>query len=483
MSERDRQNPYGRSEQQGGGYRSESNSPNYSGQSGQANQWQSDSSRQHGSDWQQDSSQRGGSDDHSSDYRFSGQGSQGGGDFGSREQGSGDYGSSNYGSSNYGRSQDFSRGASQDHRGGSNYRGQLNDADLRRDQRDASRNYERARGGYGPDHDRGAGYGQGRDWQSSQGQQNSATRGYAGRDYDASGGNDFGSFTSEDYGGRDFSNRGGVSGGARSSESYRPSYGVGAWLNRDDEDRQGRSNRSGGSGREDYGSWRQYGESRGFLERASDEVASWFGNEDASRRRDQDHRQDQQQGQSYGQQQSHRGRGPSNYTRSDERIREDANDHLTHDHHVDASHITVSVKDGELTLDGTVESRDAKRRAEDCVEHISGVKHVQNNLRVQDRSTSSSSYGSSGSGLAGTSSSSYGQSAGQTAGLGSSTTGSSGSSSGLSGSTAASTTGSTSTTTPSSTTSSTGGANTTEGIGSTATAGVGSTSRTSDKTS
>jgi osmotically-inducible protein OsmY len=111
-------------------------------------------------------------------------------------------------------------------------------------------------------------------------------------------------------------------------------------------------------------------ERRGFWDRAGDEVASWFGDEDAARRREQDHR----------------GRGPKDYTRSDERIREDANDRLTDDWRVDASNVTITVKDAEVTLDGTVASREAKRRAEDVVDNVSGVKHVQNNLRVQDMS-------------------------------------------------------------------------------------------------
>ena len=34
-------------------------------------------------------------------------------------------------------------------------------------------------------------------------------------------------------------------------------------------------------------------------------------------------------------------------------------------------------------LTGAVDSREAKRRAEDVVDNISGVKHVQNNLRVE----------------------------------------------------------------------------------------------------
>jgi hypothetical protein len=37
---------------------------------------------------------------------------------------------------------------------------------------------------------------------------------------------------------------------------------------------------------------------------------------------------------------------------------------------------------GEVTLTGTVESRYAKRLAEDLAESVSGVTHVQNNLRA-----------------------------------------------------------------------------------------------------
>ncbi|MFL5295297.1 MAG: BON domain-containing protein [Phenylobacterium sp.] len=80
----------------------------------------------------------------------------------------------------------------------------------------------------------------------------------------------------------------------------------------------------------------------------------------------------------------HRGRGPKNYTRSDDRIREDVNDRLSDDSWLDASEIEVQVSQCEVTLTGTVNSRDDKRRAEDIAEQISGVKHVQNNLRVQD---------------------------------------------------------------------------------------------------
>jgi osmotically-inducible protein OsmY len=131
------------------------------------------------------------------------------------------------------------------------------------------------------------------------------------------------------------------------------------------------------SGRYDTGHFgrgsRDYNEDRGFFERAGDEVRSWFGDEDADRRRDMDVRRAE----------SHRGRGPKGYQRSDERIREDINDRLTDDPHIDASDIEATVSDREVTLNGTVSSRFEKRHAEDLAESVSGVSHVQNNLRVQ----------------------------------------------------------------------------------------------------
>ncbi|HET9483310.1 MAG TPA: BON domain-containing protein [Xanthomonadales bacterium] len=86
----------------------------------------------------------------------------------------------------------------------------------------------------------------------------------------------------------------------------------------------------------------------------------------------------------YGQQgwQSHRGKGPQGYTRSDDRIREQVCEMLSDDDHIDATHIEVVVKNGEVILTGTVEDRRMKRLAEDLVERAPGVKDVQNQLRV-----------------------------------------------------------------------------------------------------
>jgi hypothetical protein len=49
---------------------------------------------------------------------------------------------------------------------------------------------------------------------------------------------------------------------------------------------------------------------------------------------------------------------------------------------IDASEIDVAVRNREVTLTGTVLTRTEKRRAEDIAESVSGVAHVQNNLRV-----------------------------------------------------------------------------------------------------
>lgn len=140
---------------------------------------------------------------------------------------------------------------------------------------------------------------------------------------------------------------------------------------RDDRHHEGRHHED--RHREDRGSEsRGSGQGRGWLERAGNEVASWFGLDDAGQYRREDERRAAQ----------HRGRGPRGYSRSDERIREDVSDRLADDAYVDASDIDITVSGGEVTLTGTVDHRMVKRRAEDIAESVPGVRHVQNNLRV-----------------------------------------------------------------------------------------------------
>ncbi|MCZ7573654.1 MAG: BON domain-containing protein [Ardenticatenaceae bacterium] len=79
------------------------------------------------------------------------------------------------------------------------------------------------------------------------------------------------------------------------------------------------------------------------------------------------------------------GRGPRGYQRSDERIREDVNERLTQHGQIDATEINVTVNNGEVTLEGTVDSRQAKRMAEDTAESVMGVRDVHNRLQVRQR--------------------------------------------------------------------------------------------------
>jgi hypothetical protein len=165
--------------------------------------------------------------------------------------------------------------------------------------------------------------------------------------------------------------------------------GPGGWDDHDRTERGGYSGRDRSlgemafgrdqSGRDDPG---HFGRSRaderrgGFFGRMGEEVASWFGGSD-----DEEHlrRLDLRDG-------AHRGRGPKSYQRSDERILEDVNDRLTEDPQLDASEVEVSVSGREVTLSGTVSNRYDKRRAEDLADSVSGVIHVQNNLRVRGTS-------------------------------------------------------------------------------------------------
>jgi hypothetical protein len=80
---------------------------------------------------------------------------------------------------------------------------------------------------------------------------------------------------------------------------------------------------------------------------------------------------------------NHRGKGPKGYTRSPERIKEDIYDKLHDDYLLDASNIEIDIKKDEVVLSGTVTDRHSKRRAEEDVEAISGVRNVENRIRVK----------------------------------------------------------------------------------------------------
>lgn len=260
-------------------------------------------------------------------------------------------------------------------------------------------------GNYGGGYNRGEGGGQGRERSRGYGSSGSGSGNYYGRgsDYDryfgGSGGRHYDSDRGTDYD-RGF---GGYASGrgsyGRDEDDDRYNYGGGGYSSRErgrDYDRGGHDRASYGRGGYERGyTGREYDrggrqghdrhdeDDRGWWNRASDEVRSWFGDEEAERRRRSDEMSNQGSEDYFGGR--HRGRGPKNYRRSDERIRDDVSDRLSDNDWLDASDIEVDVRDGEVTLSGTVESRYAKRLAEDLAESCSGVSNVQNNLRVKGR--------------------------------------------------------------------------------------------------
>ena len=77
------------------------------------------------------------------------------------------------------------------------------------------------------------------------------------------------------------------------------------------------------------------------------------------------------------------GLGPRGYRRSDENIFTDVVERLTRHGQLDAREIEVAVEDGEVTLRGTVDSRRAKRMAEDTADSVPGVFDVHNRLIIR----------------------------------------------------------------------------------------------------
>lgn len=182
------------------------------------------------------------------------------------------------------------------------------------------------------------------------------------------GGQDFGG---QGFGGQGFENRGfGQEGfGGRSMSSSRsdyPTMGEGQYnrANQGWGDEQGRYGSQGfQSGQGEYGRQERGGNGNGSSGMSSRESGRFSGV------------------------------GPSGFKRSDERLKEVVCERLSEDPWIDASNIDIAVKNGEITLSGTVPDRQTKYRAEEVVESVLGTGEVTNNIRIQ-KSTDRSSSGS-----------------------------------------------------------------------------------------
>lgn len=233
------------------------------------------------------------------------------------------------------------------------------------------REFGSSRGGYGGEHD-GGGFGQ-----SDVGHRN----------YGEGGGriSSHGQNTSRDQYGEQFGDDYGMEGGfgQRGRQAYRgPQYARGGDLQRGygsdiPEGRSSSRGRQGAGG--DFGMGGLHGSSEddfGGLERSRQ--ASGLGTQRSYGAGDFD---PGIPGGRYSSAVSHRGKGPKGYRRSDERIREDVCERLTEHGYLDASEIDVEIKEGVVTLSGSVEDRQSKRLAEEVAESVSGVKDVHNLIR------------------------------------------------------------------------------------------------------
>ena len=81
-------------------------------------------------------------------------------------------------------------------------------------------------------------------------------------------------------------------------------------------------------------------------------------------------------------QQKHKGVGPAGYDRSDEDVQAAVNEALTDDAMLDPTNVIVSVRDGVVTLEGSVVNDASRSRAEECAMSVHGAHRCDNNIKV-----------------------------------------------------------------------------------------------------
>lgn len=152
-----------------------------------------------------------------------------------------------------------------------------------------------------------------------------------------------------------------------------------------------------GYGRQEFGSsgyggeFGQYGGQYGGGQSSPGQQGGWSGQSGSS--------SGQLGSQPYGQrsQGSRTRQGPKNFVRSDERIREAVCERLSEEDSVDISEVSVDVKEGCVTLEGSVPERRMRHTIEDIADSCWGVKDVENRVRVQSQSSQSGSTAGEGS--------------------------------------------------------------------------------------
>jgi len=70
-------------------------------------------------------------------------------------------------------------------------------------------------------------------------------------------------------------------------------------------------------------------------------------------------------------------------TRNDVKIKKDVAVQLSRDNQVDSGTVNVEVKDGEVTLSGTLPSLSVSMAAVEMTEKVAGVRSVKNKFKVK----------------------------------------------------------------------------------------------------
>lgn len=78
-----------------------------------------------------------------------------------------------------------------------------------------------------------------------------------------------------------------------------------------------------------------------------------------------------------------RSEGPRNYRRADDRVHDAVCTRLAHEDGLDVSEVTVHVREGVVTMEGTVNDRRSKYEIEEIAESVFGVRDVVNHIHVR----------------------------------------------------------------------------------------------------
>lgn len=114
---------------------------------------------------------------------------------------------------------------------------------------------------------------------------------------------------------------------------------------------------------------------RNWVDKAGDEVASWFGDEHAEQRRRWDHVREHEREQ-------HENRGEYD---EDAELRREIEHRLDQDEFFDATDIHVRVQANEAILSGVVNYEEEAREAGRLARRVHGIVHVTDDLRVRSR--------------------------------------------------------------------------------------------------